>query len=212
MGTARHGLGTNQYQTRLAGPKLATSRADLMVAAGAQPQQLPCGQVWGTRCRTLVQAPSWSHGTHPSRAALDRALNNPGTHPAALEHIVRAGLRAAEHPMSYGTWRMLLVTHRTDAIIHPNCPTGLLIELSQHPNHYVRADVATNPGCPPDVLRHLAGDAHWDVRERVAHNLSSPADTLVTLLQDTVSSVQRTAAENPRLPRHARAMWQLTHR
>ena len=94
---------------------------------------------------------------------------------------------------------------------HPACPPFTIRRLSQDPDHTVRAAIARSPACPPRILQQLGRDGSREVRICVTSNPSCPLPTLKRLLSDPVAPVARNAADNPAMPDHIRAMWQLAH-
>jgi len=96
------------------------------------------------------------------------------------------------------------------ALTHPACPPAVLAQYSTNRNSSLRAAVAANPSCPPPILSQLAAEQQpLEVRCPAAANSSCPPDTLTELLNDLWPSVVQAAADNPNLPPHALAMWQL---
>ena len=99
---------------------------------------------------------------------------------------------------------------RTAVAEHPGCPPEVLLQLARDPEPEVRCAVAGHPHCPPAALQLLAADQDDDVRWLTARHPATPPPVLERQLSDPSREVAQAAANNPKLPRAARAMWDLT--
>jgi len=91
---------------------------------------------------------------------------------------------------------------------HPQTPPDVMEQMSRHGDPQVRSRVARRTR-NPQVLQTLAQDINKSVRREVASNRRTPLNTLEQLLSDPETRIRAAAAQNPNLPRAARAMWQL---
>jgi hypothetical protein len=190
---SRRAHGSNQYVSRnLANVPVA--ELDLM--AQTQPlRRQRCGDVWGTRCRSWVQPPQFSHGRHGVhhedtsywQVPPDLGPNCP---PEVLTHLASGG-----HQML-----------RQEAARHHRCPPATLAQLAVDPRPQVRLAVSYNINCPPYLLDQLGKDSEWAVRVAVAGHHNCPPDTLVRMLADESPEVRIVARHNDSLPDEYRSL------
>lgn len=184
-------MGSNQYRLR---PKadVLVREADLMAQAAATAlgtsERRRCGEVWGTRCRTWVQPPDYSHDNHGLRGSLERLAENPNCPTWAQQRLVQS---------PQGEVRVSLASN-------PNCAPELLTQLAQDQIPAVQKTVATNPSAPPDAMRILARSPNPDVRlSAVSVGTACPPDVVALLAQDKRYNVRRLAARHPNCPPEA---------
>jgi len=191
-----------------------------------------CGEVWGGGCRTLVRSPTWAHGEHPglwslaskgppghSRAFRNDFLPNVDCRPVfssaqvATRALWAAAGDLATSPQELGQLALSENLYvRVLAGGNPACPADALLTLSRDELYVVRQAVARNPNCTAGLLGYLGGDQRADVRQQVAASRVAPPEILATLLNDPAARVRAAALNNPALPRHILAMWQLASR
>ena len=75
-------------------------------------------------------------------------------------------------------------------------PIDILINLSKHPDDYVRANVAINTNTPIEILKELSFDKTPDIRWHVTNNSNTPLETLIELSKDKDFTIRDRATEN----------------
>lgn len=200
--------------------QLAAAREQL-----SETSQVICGELYDTKCTRTVGPPDWSHDNHPSPRSRRLAAGDRRTPPEVLERLLKDNtdwlvlhgvLRNKSCPPS--VLRYLGEKPNTSANVlelvaaHSNCPSDILNALvGQRLSLGVRMKALCNPKCPPEALGPLAKDNDYRVRICVAKHRRCPPETLQELLQDRDLEVRQAALGNARLPRAARAMYQLAH-
>jgi len=196
----RYQSGSNQYKKKSA----PNSLTPLRVTALTQDIFKLCGEVWHTKCRAKVYAPSWAHSSHPSeknklRAALTAhtpttvllALANGDAFTVKYLMNRRAGLPeevqqaiAMQHPLyAISKWG-----YDKD---NPQLPQWLEY-FTRHPSAAVRTAAARLP-LPPHLCRLLTQDPEHSVRFRLIYNSSLPKPTQTILLHDPTNAIRSRA-------------------
>lgn len=196
-GVMRRRRGANQYRGRPnfspVHHRTVTTDVALLIQTRS-PAPMPCRQIWGGSCQTLIGAPTWSHDEHPTQQAainVARGTKIPIPILSALAHHNDPDVR------------FLIASNRS-------APPEVLEYLSNDIDLKVRAWTAANQHTPPSTLEKLARDGSAQVRAVVAINIKDPK-ALERLLSDPEPAVARAAAANRYLPGPALAMWQLVH-
>lgn len=185
----RHqGVGSNQYRSR-PGASVPFSPVPSLLDQAQRDQQTDtqiCGQVWGTKCQELVQAPDFSHDDHGLLGRLGKE--------ASRKRCSATGLR-------------LLMAHGSDHVrravaMNPASPPDVLIKLynwsdGPYPTSF-RYPLSLNPSCPSQLLENMVND-DGILRTRVMSNPSCPAHLFHTLMTGGDIYHRTGAAQNPRL-------------
>ena len=179
------GVGSNQYQTKpgsgkpsLPGPVAAQPpQIDAKLAAYLE-QHLPtaldkrlmegkvrCGEVWGTRCKTLVGYPLLAHGKHPSPRSMHETIAWGGRGRRESVIVLHSVFLLLQTPDYY--W------HRTmrSLAFNENVPEYLLREIASWDNLEAKASLLENESLPPDIVDSLVRDLLEKYTERCANAL-----------------------------------------
>lgn len=197
----RYQPGSNQYKKRTAPQPLT---APLHITTPIQNTVKRCGEVWGTKCKAKVQAPSWAHGAHPSDNSKLHAALTPHTPTALL-------LTLANGKASYSVIKTLAKRNNSTeklkqaiAMRHPLeamsiwgtnaslLPPDWLEAFAKHPDSNVRANVARLAYLPHHICRLLLKNADENVKVNLASN-SVPQTVASALLQDSTITVKSAA-------------------
>ena len=165
MGKTGGGIGSNQYQVRGTAVQRTPRpdpQTDLMQQAGAA-SALTCGQVWGTKCKHMVQPPLYSHGNHPNKVervgpdapasavaaladpdgpvwAVHAALNSPQC-PAEALHRAMTSPKVVSNPGLVGA-----------VAAHRNTPSDVLVAIANSNYTWAAASAIANPSINYDQI------------------------------------------------------------
>jgi len=70
--------GSNQYK-RVAKQNDSVAPLLMIPATSTDRIRMRCGEVWGSKCQTWVEAPEYRHGAHPSGKAREDKARDPDT-------------------------------------------------------------------------------------------------------------------------------------
>lgn len=213
MATARGGVGSNQYGRRGVSVAASGSASRVLPLAPSVPTRR-CGEVWGTKCKTWVYGPDWSHGKHPSEGSVMHILYSPGVSPDVRLNALNIlasndddsiRVRVATHTDTPPEILAKLIEDeygevRRAAAMNPNTPVHAL--LSGPEDHHLMAGLARNPRTSPEVLTDIA---RLGICSRgLIENPSTPPEALALLVSDD-NSHQDKLAQSPRTPPEALA-------
>jgi len=184
---ARNKVGSNQYKRLV---KQSQSVAPRLVIPTTGTARIRCGEMWGTKCQTWVEAPEYRHGAHPSKKAKWAKARDPNAPAEVLATL------------AWDEYKVM----RCGVAGNPHAPAEVLAKLALEEYAYTRWVVAKNPNTPAEALAKLALDKDEHVRQGVANNLNTPAEALSTLALDEDGYVRQAARNNPHLSDHIRAI------
>jgi len=214
--------GTNQYRVRgMANAKVKLAPTlNVHSVIIAQPGDMRCGEVWGSKCQAAVYPPDYAHADHPSETMKLDVAQISSTPTNILFQLARDKSIWVRQCVAWNpntpTKALVALTGdedigiRGDVARHRNTPAATIARLAGDESIWVRQCVAWNPNTPVEVLSRLAGDEDGRVRYNVARNLSAPAKALTSLIVDEEERVRTKAKANPNLPTHISAMISLS--
>lgn len=151
------GRGTNQYQVR-GHAKIPAPAPIVTLASPPETNRRRCGEVWGTKCRIWIGAPSWSHGEHPSTTAMLATTQSSSTSAEILT------LLAGDESWNVRYW----------VAQNLSTPPEVLARLAGDEKQAVRLEVARHLDTPVEALFDLALDENRYVREAAHNNPNLP--------------------------------------